>query len=84
MKIYRVEKTVIDEHGQVYPMVSPLFSTKEKADDFINRQIDVEKKYYTKVVDRVIDVCGIKRMVKIFFGNEGYCNQYILDDVEVH
>lgn len=81
--IFKVEKRVIDEHTRVFPLGEWFFSTMDKADDFVNNAIKCDKDFCTKVADRKLDRCNADRVVKVFFGNEGYCNQYIIGKVNV-
>lgn len=86
MKIYKVEKCVVDEHAQVTPIMERFFDSFEKTDVWINECLASEKEHASKVVYRVgveLYKINILRIVKQFFGKGGYCHRYIVSEVEV-
>lgn len=84
MTIYKVEKRDIDEYGQYHPMQERFFSTYDKADAFLNSQLDKEKEWAVKIVDKGVCFSDIVRVVDCYLGADVYHTQWILCEVEVN
>lgn len=80
MTIYRVEKDHWND-GQKQALGEWFFSTKRKAETFIDNVIVSSRNQSDSITDKHIGRCGIGRSVKIFYNGE-YLH-YKLSRIEV-
>lgn len=80
MTIYRVEKDHWND-GQKQALDEWFFSTKRKAETFIDNVIVSTRNQSDSITDKRIGMCGIDRSVKIFY--DGEYIHYKLSQIEV-
>lgn len=71
MTIYRVNKTFVSEHNQQTELSEIHFSTKRKANNWIDNEISKESEFVTSKKDVRPGRLGYDRIVNLYFGNEG-------------
>lgn len=86
MKIYKVEKSVVDEYSQETPLEEKFFDSFEKTDIWIGECLTAEKKYASKVTcyaGTYLHKFNILRIVNQFFDKCGCHHRYVVSEVEV-
>lgn len=82
MKIYRVSESVITEYGVKADKSDRFFTSKTKANRFIDDEKEVMSCVASCITDKTFSRC-VCRSVKIFIGKEGYHTHFTLDTIEV-
>lgn len=82
-QIFKVTQWVTDEQGISHPAYERFFTTKRKANHFIDNEVECMRGVASNITDKVFGVSFCNRSVKIFIGNEGYHTHYLLDTIEV-
>lgn len=81
-QIFRVTHQTTDEHGIKHPEYERFFTTKRKANHFIDNEVECMRGVASNITDKTFGrIC--ERSVKVYIGNEGYHTHYVLGAIEV-